>query len=135
MKKLLSIALLVLACGLVAAEDAPATLEVEAPAEAPETCALDDLELEATARGGNGKPGGGDACCDPALEPGGGVVPFCFEGHTCCANGNWNCNNPDASPSCDAGTVCDTGCASSGASCSTASDCCSGNCKKNGVCR
>ena len=139
MKKLLWIVLFVLACGMVAAADvpAPAVVEIDAPIEQSATCAIDDdVEMEAAAKGGKGKPGGGgDACCDPALEPGGGVVPFCFEGHTCCANGNWNCNNPDGSPSCDAGTVCDAGCGSSGASCSTGADCCSGNCKKNGVCR
>ena len=134
MKKLLWIVLLVLACGAAIAADAPATAEIEVPDAPPATCATDDTELEAAAAGGKGKPGG-DACCDPALEPGGGVVPFCFEGHTCCSNGNWNCNNPDASPSCAAGTVCDAGCASRGDSCTTGSDCCSGNCKKNGVCR
>lgn len=46
-------------------------------------------------------------CCDPALEPGQGGIPFCFEGASCCADGTWACNNPDGSPSCPLGQVCD----------------------------
>lgn len=46
-------------------------------------------------------------CCDPALEPGQGGIPFCFEGASCCADGAWACNNADGSPSCDLGVVCD----------------------------
>ena len=45
-------------------------------------------------------------CCNPALEPGTGGNPFCFEGHTCCANGTWQCNNANGSPSCPPGVVC-----------------------------
>lgn len=78
-------------------------------------------------KNGGGPPGGG--CCDPALEPGGGIVPLCFEGHTCCANGSWQCNNPDGSPSCDPGTVCDAGCTSVGDPCGDDADCCSNRCK------
>ena len=85
---------------------------------------------EALAKGGPPGP----SCCDPALEPGTGGNPFCFEGHTCCSNGNWQCNNPDGSPSCDPGEVC-VDCASSGGSCTSNDDCCSGKCKGNGTCR
>lgn len=133
MKKFLWIALLVLVCGTVAAGE-PANVDVPAAAETA-TCANDTVELEAAAKGGKGKPGGGDACCDPAYEPGGGIVPLCFEGHTCCSDGSWSCNNPDGSPSCETGTVCDAGCGSAGASCATGADCCSGACKGNGTCR
>ena len=45
-------------------------------------------------------------CCDRALEPGRFGNPLCFEGHTCCANGAWQCNNADGSPSCSNGAVC-----------------------------
>ncbi len=79
-----------------------------------------------------GPPGGG--CCDPGLEPGVGGNPFCFEGHTCCSSGNWQCNNPDGSPSCDPGEVC-VDCAGAGGSCTSNDDCCSGRCKGNGTCR
>ena len=82
--------------------------------------------------GKGGRPGPG--CCDPALEPGTGTNPFCFEGHTCCADGNWRCNNPDATPSCDPGDVCDGSCAPRGASCTSDADCCSEKCK-GGRCR
>ena len=84
------------------------------------------------ALGKGGPPG--PSCCDPALEPGTGGNPFCFEGHTCCSNGNWQCNNPDASPSCDPGEVC-VDCTSSGGSCTSNDDCCSGKCKGNGTCK
>lgn len=76
----------------------------------------------------------GSACCNPDLEPGGGIVPICFEGHTCCSDGNWRCNNPDGSPSCSAGEVCAEGCAERNQSCSDDAECCSGNCKRNGRC-
>ncbi len=69
------------------------------------------------------------ACCDPALEPGQNGNPFCFEGHSCCTDGTWRCNNPDATPSCDLGEVCEAGCGSRGDSCSGGSECCSGSCK------
>ena len=74
---------------------------------------------------------GGSSCCDPAKEPGTGGNPFCFEGHSCCANGQWQCNNPDATPSC---TVCGSSCSPSGAVCTSSASCCSGVCKK-GRCR
>lgn len=79
--------------------------------------------------------GGGDKCCDPDEEPGVGGNPFCFEGHTCCADGNWNCNNADGTPSCAPGEVCDGSCGLSGDPCSSNADCCSGKCKGNGTCR
>jgi hypothetical protein len=47
-----------------------------------------------------------DRCCDPSLEPGAGDNPFCFEGASCCANGEWACNQGDGSPSCVTGPVC-----------------------------
>lgn len=82
------------------------------------------------------KPGGppGPGCCDPSLEPGVGGNPFCFEGHTCCEDGRWACNNPDGSPSCNPGVVCE-GCAGSGAACEDHADCCSGKCLGNGTCK
>lgn len=40
------------------------------------------------------------ACCDPDEEPGFNGNPVCFEGATCCANGEWRCNQGDGSPSC-----------------------------------
>jgi hypothetical protein len=58
---------------------------------------------DAVAAKGGGKP---PKCCDPALEPGTGGNPLCFEGHTCCSDGKWRCNNADGSPSCTPGTVC-----------------------------
>ena len=79
-----------------------------------------------------GPPGG---CCDPAAEPGVGGNPLCFEGHSCCASGNWSCNNPDGSPSCDPGEVCDPDCGGRNDSCSADEDCCSGICKPNGRCK
>jgi hypothetical protein len=85
---------------------------------------------EVAAKGG--PPSGG--CCDPDSEPGVGGNPLCFEGHSCCANGNWQCNNPDGSPSCSAGEVCED-CGGSGDSCSSNDDCCSGKCKGNGTCK
>ena len=80
------------------------------------------------------KPGGGPPsgeCCDPALEPGVGGNPFCFEGHTCCPGG-WQCNYPDGTPACSKpGEVCPAGCASVGEACSVDSDCCFNKCKGN----
>ena len=78
--------------------------------------------------------GGSTKCCDPSLEPGVGGNPLCFEGHTCCSDGAWRCNNADATPSCESGAVC-SGCAVSGAPCTSHADCCSGRCKGNGTCR
>ncbi len=48
-----------------------------------------------------------EICCAEAEEPGFGDNPLCFEGASCCADGEWKCNNGDGSPSCDeAGTPC-----------------------------
>lgn len=48
-----------------------------------------------------------DVCCDPALEPGTNGLPLCFEGATCCADGQWRCNQGNGTPSCNAiGDVC-----------------------------
>jgi len=74
------------------------------------------------------------ACCNPDTEPGVGG-PLCFEGHTCCSDGNWRCNNPDGSPSCEAGEVCEEGCGERNDACSDDADCCSGTCKPNGRCK
>jgi hypothetical protein len=46
------------------------------------------------------------ACCDPALEPGENNNPVCFEGATCCASGQWACNEGDGSPTC--ASICGT---------------------------
>lgn len=75
---------------------------------------------------------GGTSCCDPAQEPGVGGNPLCFEGHSCCANGQWACNDADGTPSC---TVCGTTCGLPGSVCTTGTDCCSGVCKHTGRCR
>src|SRR5262245_36783302 len=72
------------------------------------------------------------SCCDPALEPGTNGNPLCFEGHTCCASGQWQCNNADGTPSC---TACGAACGLSGAACSVNADCCSNKCKANHRCR
>ena len=40
------------------------------------------------------------ACCKPELEPGVGGNPLCFEGHTCCSDGEWRCNNVSGNPTC-----------------------------------
>ncbi|HEX7784968.1 MAG TPA: galactose oxidase-like domain-containing protein, partial [Methylomirabilota bacterium] len=40
------------------------------------------------------------ACCDPAERPGFNGNPICFEGHTCCANGEWECNQANGTPNC-----------------------------------
>ena len=79
--------------------------------------------------------GSGSKCCDPSREPGVGGNPLCFEGHTCCADGQWRCNNADATPSCPAGQVCSSSCGLSGATCNTNADCCSGTCKGNHRCK
>jgi len=39
-------------------------------------------------------------CCDPDEEPGFNGNPICIEGATCCAGGNWKCNQGDGSPDC-----------------------------------
>lgn len=115
MKRVLILIVLLLACSAgFAAEEAEPNLAV---------CPADESPLEI-----KGKPAPPPACCDPALEPGANGNPLCFEGHTCCSDGRWNCNNPDGTPSCTAGTVCED-CVSNGDSCSSNADCCSGKCK------
>lgn len=52
-----------------------------------------------------------DACCDPAARPGSAtsLIPACFEGHSCCPDGRWRCNDADGTPSCEddqLGKVC-----------------------------
>ena len=93
---------------------------------------LDSLDLYTPVGKGGGK-GGKTACCDPAAEPGTGGNPFCFEGHTCCSDGQWRCNNADATPSCNPGEVC-VDCTPNGGPCDSDDDCCSGRCK-GGKCR
>ena len=89
--------------------------------------AVDTEELFSPMQKGKGKPGGG--CCDPSLEPGVGGNPLCFEGHSCCASGAWQCNNADGSPSCSLGMPCNAECVSVGDACSDDADCCSNRCK------
>ncbi len=43
----------------------------------------------------------GEGCCDPNAEPGVGSNPTCFEGATCCSDGQWRCNEGDGSTTCD----------------------------------
>lgn len=51
------------------------------------------------------------ACCDPDTMPGGAIVPPCFEGASCCADGTWACNQGDGTSTCNApGTVCEPNC-------------------------
>lgn len=40
------------------------------------------------------------ACCEPAKQPGFNGNPPCFEGATCCGNGEWECNNANGTPNC-----------------------------------
>ncbi len=48
-----------------------------------------------------------EICCDAAEEPGVGDNPTCVEGASCCADGEWKCNNGVGSSTCDeAGTPC-----------------------------
>lgn len=98
-------------------------------AEADSDAAIVERFLAPAEPVGKGGPNKGPKCCDPAAEPGVGGNPFCFEGHTCCSDGQWRCNNPDATPSCEAGQVCDAGCGSAGTSCGSGADCCSGTCR------
>jgi len=113
----------------------PVAPESACTAETPATPQA-DADLQATPDAVDpSTQAGGSKCCDPALEPGTGGNPLCFEGHTCCANGQWQCNNADGSPSCSAGAVCDGTCGTSGAACSSGADCCSGQCKGNHKCR
>ncbi|MDH3284362.1 MAG: hypothetical protein OEQ13_06440 [Acidobacteriota bacterium] len=110
-----------------ASEFAAAAAVASTDAGAASGCAATELPAPLTPVG-KGKPPK-LACCNPALEPGTNGNPFCFEGHTCCTDGTWRCNNPDATPSCDVGEVCAAGCGSRGDSCSSGGDCCSGSCK------
>ena len=130
--------------GLVMVSQGNSVAESNPPAPAPQVDeSAADLEWaeHATERGalftpvkkGGGGPPSGD-CCDPALEPGVGGNPFCFEGHTCCPGG-WQCNNPDGTPACSKpGEVCPAGCASVGETCDVDADCCFNKCK-GGRCR
>lgn len=77
-------------------------------------------------------PAASTLCCDPTREPGVGGNPLCFEGHTCCADGFWRCNNHDGTPSC---TGCGTACGGKNTACTTGAQCCSGVCKPNGRCK
>ena len=50
-------------------------------------------------------------CCDPFEEPGLFGNPICFEGATCCAGGNWQCNDGGANSTCDLdGFACENCC-------------------------
>eukprot|EP00992_Anisonema_acinus_P009925 TRINITY_DN6137_c0_g1_i1.p1 TRINITY_DN6137_c0_g1~~TRINITY_DN6137_c0_g1_i1.p1 ORF type:complete len:740 (-),score=186.00 TRINITY_DN6137_c0_g1_i1:15-2186(-) len=52
-------------------------------------------------------PHASEGCCDPSQQPGTNGNPTCFEGATCCSTGNWQCNNHDATMTCEAqGEVC-----------------------------
>jgi len=120
----------------IVAPEAPVKVATSGQVVAPECRFLEEsgVNLSPVAGKGGGKPGG-DRCCNPDDEPGTNGNPFCFEGHTCCSDGRWSCNNADASPSCDAGEVCTTGCGGKGDACESGADCCSGACKGNGTCR
>lgn len=100
-----------------------------APAPASELLTVGPGALDASPAATSSK------CCDPALEPGVGGNPLCFEGHTCCASGQWQCNNADGSPSCSGGLMCGSTCGTTGAACSANTECCSGQCKANHKCR
>jgi hypothetical protein len=131
MKRSLILVVLLLCAGFgLAAEDTvPSAVDSVEPET--RTCPVEDLAKDVKGKPPKPEP---PACCDPALEPGTNGNPLCFEGHTCCSDGRWSCNQPDGSPSCDPGQVCDAGCASSGDACSADADCCSGKCK-GGRCR
>ncbi|MDH3591866.1 MAG: hypothetical protein OER88_08315, partial [Planctomycetota bacterium] len=126
-KTLFILFLFVLATPLLAADaPTPVVADDEVFATCPQESNVDTPVLDEAVQGkGGGKPKPGDACCDPALEPGQNGNPWCFEGHRCCDDGSWGCNNPDGSASCATGDVCDGSCASNGASCSSNGDCCS----------
>lgn len=40
------------------------------------------------------------SCCNPGKKPGVNDNPPCFEGATCCANGDWECNQGNGLPNC-----------------------------------
>ncbi|MCP3997881.1 MAG: hypothetical protein GY722_22900, partial [bacterium] len=44
-------------------------------------------------------------CCDPYEEPGQFGNPICIEGHTCCADGDWRCNDGSGQPTCNSNSV------------------------------
>lgn len=46
-------------------------------------------------------------CCDPADQPGVGDNPTCIEGASCCADGQWGCNEGGGESTCD--TLCGQG--------------------------
>lgn len=133
MKAFITLILCLFALPLMAAET-PVVSDDAMPATCPQELTADTSTPEPDGAKGGGKPGG-SACCDPDLEPGTGGNPLCFEGHTCCDDGGWSCNNPDGTPSCTQGDVCDGTCGSRGDSCASGADCCSGKCKGNGTCR
>jgi hypothetical protein len=41
------------------------------------------------------------ACCDLDEQPGQGGMAPCIEGASCCADGNWQCNEGDGQPTCE----------------------------------
>lgn len=65
------------------------------------------------------------ACCDPLTQPGAGENAPCFEGATCCADGQWRCNAGDGSVTCDViGEACSQVCGGLvGLTCDTGSFC------------
>ena len=76
-------------------------------------------------------------CCDPAKQPGQNGIPPCFEGASCCASGEWACNNGNGTPSCrQLGQVCtrckdNADCLGKGEYCAKEA----GNCGGVGLCR
>ena len=51
------------------------------------------------------------ACCNPREEPGQFGNPPCVEGATCCATGDWQCNDPGANSTCEVDSlVCEDCC-------------------------
>ncbi len=60
--------------------------------------------------GGTCVPAPTPICCDPANEPGAGDNPICFEGHSCCADGNWSCNAGGGTSTCEQPSEACTAC-------------------------
>lgn len=78
------------------------------PPESPETSCADGCDNDCDGRIDAQDPDCDEGlCCDPALEPGVGGNPFCFAGHTCCADGTWRRDDPNGN-TCDGpvGEVC-----------------------------